>query len=109
MKRTVAIVMAVAFLLALAGAAYAVADTIQLSKGGKAKVVNFTHKAHQGYAPDCKKCHHTGENNKCSTCHTGDGSKGGGKNAKEALHKNCIGCHKDGGKGPTTCSGCHTG
>jgi hypothetical protein len=102
-------VVAFAFLLAMAGAALAVSDTIKLSTSGKAKVVNFTHKTHADAAGDCKKCHHTGDKTKCASCHDGSADKGGGKNAKAVFHKNCIGCHKDGGKGPTTCAGCHAG
>jgi hypothetical protein len=83
-------------------------DTIQLSTGGKAKAVAFTHKAHVGYAAnDCKKCHHTGQNAGCKSCHDATGAKGGGKTTKDAFHKQCIDCHKTGGKGPTACMGCH--
>jgi hypothetical protein len=110
MKKFVAIAMAVVFVLAFAGAVLAVSDTIQLSKSGKAKVVTFTHKAHTGYANnDCKKCHHTGQNTNCKGCHDATGSKGGGKTTKDAFHKQCIDCHKAGGKGPTSCAGCHAG
>jgi predicted CXXCH cytochrome family protein len=110
MKKTLAVVIAVAFVLAVVGAALAVSDVVELSKGGKAKIVKFTHKAHVGYAKnDCKKCHHTGQNVGCKSCHDATGSKGGGKVTKDAFHKQCVDCHKAAGKGPTACAPCHTG
>ena len=110
MKKTLAVVITLCFLFALVGTVLAVSDVVDLSAAGKAKVVKFGHKAHDGYAAgDCKKCHHTGENVACKTCHDDTGSKANGINAKTAFHKQCKDCHKAGGKGPTTCAGCHTG
>lgn len=109
MKRSVAIVMALAFLLAVAGAAFAVSDVIKLSKNYKGGL-DFTHKTHVDYVKnDCKKCHHTGENSTCTGCHDATGSKANGMNAKTAFHKQCKDCHKAEAKGPTACTGCHAG
>jgi len=109
MKRSVAIVMALAFLLAIAGAAYAVSDVIKLSQNYKGGL-DFTHKAHTDYVKgDCKKCHHTGENSACRGCHDATGSKANNINTKTAFHKQCKDCHKAGAKGPTGCADCHKG
>lgn len=42
----------------------------------------------------------------CKTCH---GDKGPGKIDldRDSGHKLCLGCHKEQGAGPTSCSGCH--
>ncbi|NLH49026.1 MAG: cytochrome c3 family protein [Myxococcales bacterium] len=110
MKRALAGIIAVAFVMAIAGAALAVTDVIEMSKGGAAKVVKFTHKAHAGYAAnDCKKCHHTGQNTNCKGCHDATGSKANGLKGKDAFHKQCKACHTAAGKGPTSCAGCHAG
>jgi formate-dependent nitrite reductase cytochrome c552 subunit len=73
--------------------------------------VTFNHKAHQA-KQECATCHHTknadgtqgpyvaGEEKKCATCHEL------GK-PSDVIHKNCKGCHKDGGAGPTGCNDCH--
>ena len=46
------------------------------------------------------------EDFECSICH-GDGTPAAFDLTKEVAHKVCKGCHKDGGAGPTGCSGCH--
>jgi hypothetical protein len=65
--------------------------------------VTFSHKAHAAMG-ECKTCHHMGTpDQKCEICHTKDAKV----DAKSALHKNCIDCHKEKAKGPTGCMDCH--
>ncbi len=107
-------------------------------------IVEFSHKKHsgeyknaKGEAINCGECHHDdkgkplalkeGDNvQKCFECHNQPGELKGkdaqGKPASEvikyhanALHKNCIDCHKDYNKAnntkaaPATCTKCHPG
>ena len=84
----------------------------------KQAAVKFPHKAHEGVGP-CSTCHHTqedlaagGEAEKCTSCHlnpedeaTLDCSQM--STSKNPYHKNCVGCHKEQGKGPSKCTECH--
>lgn len=80
------------------------------STGGK---VLFDHKKHvseEGYGYACMDCHHDLEKEgdvpaACGECHEAD-SEGTIKRS-DALHKQCIGCHKDAGDGPAKCEDCH--
>ena len=119
-----------------------VKDTITMETKGykkrkktapKFKLVEFTHKKHmEDYKLSCGECHHDkdgkaldlkmGDNvQTCDACH--NKFKSNKKNKKDimvhknALHANCIGCHKDfnkkatgnakKGPAPTKCGGCH--
>jgi hypothetical protein len=80
--------------------------SIKLDKA-KMGVVTFDHAAHQGLAKtECKTCHHTGGYEKCDSCH-GAKADGAKLKYKDAIHKNCKGCHKEKKKGPTKCKECH--
>ena len=90
----------------------------------------FVHDTHNEKAriDECGACHHgttedgrrdamapTSEGTPCADCHAvhAGGGGGGGKTGKgtpleRAYHRQCMGCHRDQGKGPTTCGGCHT-
>lgn len=106
----------------------------------KKAIVKFTHKKHnEEYKIGCGDCHHD-ENNKpvdvklgddvkgCIECHKKPGKAKAKKGEKltdkqqrefhaNAIHDNCIGCHKDfnmkktgkktGGPTPTKCAECH--
>ena len=129
--------------LFLAAGIYAgttVADTFKLEDPGYKKhtkaAVDFSHKKHAtDYGATCGDCHHDdtgkaldlkeGDNvQKCGECHSEFGklSKEDKKMKKaekikkyhkEALHANCISCHKDANKkagnknAPTKCNDCH--
>jgi hypothetical protein len=92
-------------------------DTITLEKMGEFYgPVEFTHSDHADYAEDgCTQCHHhqsPAEKFKpCGTCHdrkpfqTGDKLNTPG--LKGAFHRQCLGCHVEGGSGPTECADCH--
>ncbi|MGE0085040.1 MAG: cytochrome c3 family protein [Desulfococcaceae bacterium] len=99
---------------------------------GVAGSVLFDHKTHAAdYGLNCGSCHHhpsdPGEGaamTACSTCHVfekdgplpasclechgeGEVSTEGVPGQTDALHGQCIGCHKDGGSGPVECAACH--
>ena len=65
--------------------------------GKKKGPVKFNHQVHSNIDKDkfpCRFCHHEGRpDDSCSKCHKG--TKG-----KKAIHKNCIGCHKNMKKAP---------
>lgn len=81
------------------------------STGGK---VLFDHKIHvseEGYGYTCTDCHHDieaeGETpSACGECHMSDNGDDAPKKS-DALHTQCIGCHKDSGGGPAKCDACH--
>ncbi|MBW2738694.1 MAG: cytochrome c3 family protein [Deltaproteobacteria bacterium] len=120
-----------------------VADVVNMENKAYAKhkksIVQFSHKKHnEVYKAGCGECHHDADNKPLSTlkmgddvkncieCHTKEGrapraKKGEAKLSKkekmayhaEALHLNCIGCHKIANKAsgtkaaPTSCAKCH--
>jgi len=98
----------------------------------KKGIVQFTHKAHiDDYQLACGECHHDSKGKpltlkmgdpvqNCIACHTKPSRKEKGVKGKEvldyhaeALHNNCIGCHKAYNKengtkaAPTGCGKCH--
>ena len=103
-------------------------------KPPKSKFVEFTHQKHNvDYKISCGECHHDKDNKplnlnvgdpveKCVTCHTKLKKNNNNKKdilvLKNAMHGNCVVCHKDvnkkagdpkGMKGPApaSCSKCH--
>jgi len=131
----------------LAGVIYAASapDVIKMENKGYKKhtkgIVMFSHKKHAAdYGAGCGECHHDDKGKpltnlkdgdpvqSCIECHKETGKKPKGeklkkkekimKYHKEALHANCIGCHKKFNKKnklkkndpkalPTTCKNCH--
>jgi hypothetical protein len=74
--------------------------------------VPFPHGKHMEAFMDCTKCHHTGETNKCSTCHKKTPSAVTKVRGQDAAHSRtseraCAGCHLAMKVGPTTCAACH--
>jgi len=74
--------------------------------------VLFPHDTHMSI--DCSKCHHTGENNKCDTCHLHNKKTSAvtqvtfyavahGTKSERA----CTACHIQSKAGPTKCTECH--
>jgi len=113
-----------------------VADVIMMENPAYAKhkkgIVQFTHKAHiDDYQIACGECHHDSNGKpltlkmgdpvqNCIACHAKPSRKKRGVKGKavlefhaEALHNNCIGCHKAYNKengtkaAPAGCSKCH--
>jgi hypothetical protein len=77
--------------------------------------VLFDHKEHtweKGYGLKCKECHHDMDKEgqkatPCGECHKAQEGEGMGPLRSDAFHKQCKGCHEDGGQGPVSCSACH--
>ncbi|MFH1982813.1 MAG: cytochrome c3 family protein [Pseudomonadota bacterium] len=129
---SLAIVLATVFVAAGIYAA-AAPDVIEMNDPGFTKhtkgIVAFTHGKHvKDHAITCGECHHDDAGKplalkegdpvkKCSECHSAfeldKADKGMKKEEKikkyykEAVHANCIDCHKKQKKGPTKCADCH--
>jgi len=78
--------------------------------GGKVLFDHKTHFSEAGYAFECNTCHHMLEDEgerptSCGECHLSDGEDA--PKRSDALHRQCIGCHKDSGSGPVECYACH--
>jgi hypothetical protein len=77
--------------------------------------VLFDHKEHtsaQGIGLKCTECHHDIDKegqkpSPCEECHKAQEGEGEGPLLSDAFHKQCRGCHEDGGQGPVNCSACH--
>lgn len=147
-KRTVIVLATVCVGLMFAAgsinAGSTVPDVIKMNTPEYAKhakgLIDFTHEKHANdYGATCGDCHHDDKGKpldlkagdsvqRCVECHKETGKKPKGeklkkkekimKYQKEALHANCIGCHKDFNKkkglkksdpkaAPTTCKNCH--
>ena len=103
------------------------------SVAGKAFFDHKTHYAESGYGLACKECHHHPEepeegqtaNVSCGVCHqTLEKSKNWPESCldcheaedleelkitkkSDAMHSQCIECHKEAGSGPEECNSCH--
>jgi hypothetical protein len=105
---------------------------LRLMYPGAAGSVLFDHQVHAAdYGLNCASCHHHPSEPEegaamasCSSCHVfpKDGplpascldchaadevGLEGVPGRTDALHGQCIGCHKDGGSGPVECAACH--
>jgi len=78
--------------------------------------VRFMHAKHAVVVKDCALCHHyrpldeaAAETVRCSACHQepfrNDHPERLG--LKAAYHQQCMGCHRETGRGPIDCAGCH--
>ncbi len=78
--------------------------------GSTAEGTSFDHATHVDIAEGCLDCHHGPQSYdgivKCGSCHT-DGKDGKTQSLQDALHKQCIDCHKQDDQGPTGCEDCH--
>ncbi len=116
MKRLISITLSVGFLFAILAATGSFAADVITLKATNGNVT-FNHKKHlEAAGNDCVKCHHTWKKGETSgkLCHECHKEKAEGKalSAKDALHKDCQGCHKglkEAKKpaGPTSCTQCH--
>lgn len=78
------------------------------SIAGKVLLDHKGHASEEGYGIACTDCHHDIEEEgakpeACGSCHGPDAEI----KRPDAFHKQCIGCHEEGGSGPVECSGCH--
>jgi hypothetical protein len=73
--------------------------------------LEFSHGMHSLISEDCATCHHhspAGLTPSCNKCHQVSAAQGASMPAlKDAYHRQCIGCHKEAGTGPTGCMECH--
>ncbi len=73
--------------------------------------VGFTHKGHFETVTECRTCHHRDTaviGQKCSGCH-GPNDEIMKVCLRKAYHRQCLGCHSKGNRGPRKCNECHTG
>ncbi len=70
----------------------------------------FDHAMHLDASDGCTDCHHGTPQGpslaKCGSCHKA-AAEGNSPSLKDALHKQCIDCHKKDDQGPTGCEDCH--
>ena len=97
---------------------------------GKVLFDHKTHTSESGYGLSCSECHHHPEevnealracvdchavsekvetaNQACMECHEPEDIEGSEVIKKsDALHSQCIGCHKESEAGPAECASCH--
>ncbi len=75
-------------------------ETVALQN--KMGTVTFTHQSHQQLA--CQLCHHTGNSEKCSSCH---GVSTEAPPSKNMFHALCKDCHSKSKVPPEKCKDCH--
>ncbi len=89
---------------------------------GSMQPVVFNHLIHERAVTDCETCHHTGDPQSCSDCHTLTGSPDGGNiTLEQAMHarkiaprkngvtpKSCVSCHEEVIASRNDCMGCHS-
>jgi len=73
--------------------------------------VSFSHRSHAKMI-GCNACHHHSPENKkapCTACHahSQDFEKLDKPGLRGAYHRQCMGCHRQMGMGPSRCEGCH--
>jgi hypothetical protein len=107
----------VGFLLSLLMVTGAFAQKEQIVFDVPQGKVTFNHKKHaETLKIDCLKCHHTWKKGEtsgklCRDCHK-EKAEGKTLSLKDAMHKDCQGCHNEAKKagktaGPTACPQCH--
>lgn len=91
------------------------------STAGSMKPTVFNHLIHERAVEDCTTCHHTGDPQACSDCHTLTGSpEGNGITLERAMHardikprakgvtpESCVSCHMKRYETKAECAGCH--
>ncbi len=89
---------------------------------GSMRPVVFNHLIHERAVSDCVTCHHTGDPQPCSDCHTLTGSpEGGNVTLERAMHAqkiaprakgntpaSCVSCHDQRVLQKQECAGCHS-
>lgn len=122
MRKPIAIVAGIAFMLAGVIAFAAVPEKVTIKAAvAKQGPVTFDHAKHAAtLVKTCETCHHNHkgltketktEVKKCTACHLD--TKGtiitmrDPTMTKNPFHVRCTGCHKTAKKGPVVCTGCH--
>jgi len=80
---------------------------------GKVMFDHGRHLAEAGHGLACGECHHTLAPDKydqagaCTECHSVEEGDDQMLKRSDALHKQCIDCHREYGAGPVDCAQCH--
>ena len=80
---------------------------------GKVLFDHQTHAMVDGLAISCGDCHHTLSEDEydqvtsCSECHEAESHDESVPARTDAIHQQCIDCHKEYEAGPVECSSCH--
>jgi hypothetical protein len=80
---------------------------------GKVVFDHARHRLEAGYGLACGECHHTlapdeyDQAGSCTECHAVEEGDDQMLKRSDALHQQCIGCHREYGGGPVDCVQCH--
>jgi hypothetical protein len=80
---------------------------------GKVIFDHERHLAERGYGLSCGECHHTlspeeySQAGSCTECHALEEGDGDVPKRSDAIHQQCIDCHREYGAGPVECAQCH--
>jgi len=80
---------------------------------GKVVFDHARHRLEAGYGLACGECHHTlapdeyVQAGPCTECHAVEEGDDQMLKRSDALHQQCIGCHREYGGGPVDCVQCH--
>ena len=80
---------------------------------GKVVFDHARHRLEAGYGLACGECHHTlapdeyDQAGSCTECHAVEEGDDQMLKRSDALHQQCIGCHREYGGGPVDCAQCH--
>ena len=83
------------------------------STGGKVLFTHNIHTSEDDYGFDCIDCHHYWEEDPdvkpvlCTECHMIESEEEDIPKRSDALHQQCMDCHKENSGGPVDCSSCH--
>lgn len=83
------------------------------SVAGKVMFDHGRHRWEAGYSLACGECHHTlapdeyDQAGSCTECHPVEESDDQMLKRSDAIHQQCIGCHREYGAGPVDCAQCH--
>lgn len=80
---------------------------------GKVIFDHHRHWVESGYGLSCGECHHTlspeeyAQAGSCTECHELEEGDEAMPKRSDAIHQQCIGCHREYGAGPMECAQCH--
>ena len=83
------------------------------SVAGKVMFDHGRHLSEAGYGLACGECHHTltadeyEQAGSCTECHPVEEGDDQMPKRSDALHQQCIDCHREYGAGPIDCAQCH--
>ncbi len=83
------------------------------SVAGKVMFDHGRHRLEAGYGLACGDCHHTlspdeyNQAGSCTECHPVEEGDDQMPKRSDAIHQQCIDCHREYGAGPVECTQCH--